>query len=1388
MADIKYLDKTGLGTVKSILEGLFAPKSHKHTVADISNFPSSLPASDVYSWAKATTKPSYSFSEINAGNATIGDGANSIFLRTSSSWASSIYHHTSSDEAVVFLNKGKNVSGTSNYTTSWIFAYGTPADRPAWTSLTPALQIKGECVAINKLIGSQKGGSYNLDINGSANATTLYENGSRVSILGHNHDDRYYTESEIDTKLAGKSNTGHSHSEIGNGALVHMCSLSAIATYNAYKITTNWDKSWNVMPTINIRGYAYGSEQTIDCDIVIYHYNNAACSYSITNKGSYDIKVYQAIENNVQVFYINPGEYYGMFNVFVYSGLSTSLLSGWTMEAVDAIAGTEIPKKAIATSITGNAATATYATTAGSAPASDVYSWAKAANKPSYNFGEIGAGIATIGDGANRLMFRTHESYRNGIYYSTPGNEALVFATKNSVTSWIFATTDPNTQTAWNSLTPSLQIKNGRVTINKLIPEGGNASYNLDVNGSANATTLYENGTRVALSGHTHDDRYYTEGEIDTKLAGKANTGHGHDYLPLAGGTMEGNVSWKTGTGLASCFPAHIYRNTYDNDGNVYDHYYKSDTSSTNSFANLRVKSGTSFKLLRFGGDGTFTWDSKSVSLTGHTHTKSQITDFPTSLPANGGNADTIGGKGVSDFARFYLSPMSSGAPADSAKSWFTDTMPSGSGAIVYNVPGAEKTIIAGKSSGAFGHMLQLNYDDNYLRILRYYSGSWKTTDWEKISAGYADTAGSAVDQTARNTANSKWTYNEDTIKAVKVNNAGSADSATQAGNSLRLMEYYNLDRNHDNTIIKPNELPVGIINQFTNSTGANSSFTWNTIVSMSSYSGGSSSGAGYRAQFLFPNSYSADSYDKGTFYIRYGVDDTWKSWTAIVTAGNIGSYALTSLPSHTHDDTYLKLSGGTMTGCITTPGNDSVVIKPAKNNYDQVGSSDYKFWKIFATTFYGNLSGNVTGDVTGNLTGSVTGNCSGSSGSCTGNAATATKATNDSDGNAINSTYLKLAGGTLSGELKFGDGAQGMIKYGTHTASGLKGITLPGLGSAGIGIFSRAGKSTDEGGIIITEDSCLIYNSFDAGWGFSIHDKDLNQSDISSDATKVFGITQDKYYAWSRGGYKKEGSSDSYVLLGGGGHKAISDFLTSLPSHTHTKAQITDFPTSLPASDVYSWAKAASKPSYNFGEIDAGVATIGDGSNRIMFRTNASYKNGIYYSTPGNEALVFGTVNPVTSWIFATTDPTSQTAWTSLTPSLQIKNGKVAINKLIASGVEATYNLEVNGNINASNGFFDTSDERLKDFYDDIDVDFDKLKSIPKKYFSWKNDENKEIHLGTSAQEIQKVYPEIVNESADGELSVDYSKLSVVALAAVDKLYDKINKIEQALIDKGIL
>ena len=42
---------------------------------------------------------------------------------------------------------------------------------------------------------------------------------------------------------------------------------------------------------------------------------------------------------------------------------------------------------------------------------------------------------------------------------------------------------------------------------------------------------------------------------------------------------------------------------------------------------------------------------------------------------------------------------------------------------------------------------------------------------------------------------------------------------------------------------------------------------------------------------------------------------------------------------------------------------------------------------------------------------------------------------------------------------------------------------------------------------------------------------------------------------------------------------------------HKHTKSQITDFPASMPASDVYAWAKQPNKPGYTYSEVGAAAA-----------------------------------------------------------------------------------------------------------------------------------------------------------------------------------------------------
>lgn len=102
-------------------------------------------------------------------------------------------------------------------------------------------------------------------------------------------------------------------------------------------------------------------------------------------------------------------------------------------------------------------------------------------------------------------------------------------------------------------------------------------------------------------------------GLADSNYALKVHGNAKVNNIDAADENLSGNLKFTGGTG--SVLPSHFYRNMYDANGNVYDHYYKG-TPTTNTIANLRVwdKTNNTFKVLRFGGDGVMQWNGNTFN------------------------------------------------------------------------------------------------------------------------------------------------------------------------------------------------------------------------------------------------------------------------------------------------------------------------------------------------------------------------------------------------------------------------------------------------------------------------------------------------------------------------------------------------------------------------------------------------------------------------------------------------------------------------------------------------------------------------------------------------------------------------------------------------------
>jgi hypothetical protein len=101
-------------------------------------------------------------------------------------------------------------------------------------------------------------------------------------------------------------------------------------------------------------------------------------------------------------------------------------------------------------------------------------------------------------------------------------------------------------------------------------------------------------------------------------------------------------------------------------------------------------------------------------------------------------------------------------------------------------------------------------------------------------------------------------------------------------------------------------------------------------------------------------------------------------------------------------------------------------------------------------------------------------------------------------------------------------------------------------------------------------------------------------------------------------------------------------------------------------------------------------------------------------------------------------------------------------------------------GSQGVANNWAVFSDERLKKNFTPVANSLDKFMSIGGYYYYWKDGQDTNRKMGVKAQEVEKVFPEIVTTNKDGIKSVSYDHLIAPVIEAIKELHQKVSNLEK--------
>jgi hypothetical protein len=198
----------------------------------------------------------------------------------------------------------------------------------------------------------------------------------------------------------------------------------------------------------------------------------------------------------------------------------------------------------------------------------------------------------------------------------------------------------------------------------------------------------------------------------------------------------------------------------------------------------------------------------------------------------------------------------------------------------------------------------------------------------------------------------------------------------------------------------------------------------------------------------------------------------------------------------------------------------------------------------------------------------------------------------------------------------------------------------------------------------------------------------------------------------------------------------------------------------SAPASDVYSWAKQSTKPSYTKSEVG-----LGSVENTAL----STWVGSGNITTLGTVTSGSAPASDVYAWAKAATKPSYTNSEVGLG-----NVGNYTVNQNVGTGNDVTFN-----NVTAA-AFYYSSDATLKTNINNLTNYWEILDKLRPVSFDWILNGKKD--LGLLAQDVQGVLPESVKLTNDGTLAISSSGIIAHLVAAVKDLKSQVEDLTKQL------